>query len=97
MPNNANDPQHLSSFSIRLCQWQKELGLTGQAIATALDLPLPLWYRYRAGQHYPKPHLLALLAQLYPLNLHWLLTGHSVADTPPPGHLPDTPRDTPRG
>ena len=77
--NQSNSPSHLSSFSIRLCQWQSGLTPTpsGETIAQALGIPTPLWYRYRGGHHYPKMHNLQTLAAIYPLDLHWLITGQA--------------------
>lgn len=81
--NQSNSPEHIYQFSIRLCQWQRGLKtpeghvLTGEAIAQAIGIPAPLWYRYRGGHHYPKMHNLQALAQIYGIDLHWLITGQT--------------------
>ena len=81
--NQSNSPEHIYQFSIRLCQWQRGLKtpeghvLTGEAIAKAIGIPAPLWYRYRGGHHYPKMHNLQALAQIYGIDLHWLITGQA--------------------
>lgn len=74
MPRD-NDKQALYDFSRRLVQWQRSLGISGRTICRTIKITESLWYRYTAGQHFPKIQNLAALAAYYPIDLHYLLTG----------------------
>lgn len=84
-------------FTQRLRAWAQVNGLSAPLLAQALGLSPSTFKTYYYGTR-PLPLIyLQRLAQLYPINLHWLLTGQALPPKPTPGRVTKTTRWLPGG
>ena len=66
----------------RLRLAQRASGLSSEAIAEALNIPITSWKNYRRGVAMP-PEVLYLLGKSLNMNLHWILCGDPLPPPPP--------------
>ncbi len=68
----------------RLKEVRQTLGKTQKEMAEALGVSLRAYQMYEEGKRKLPPEKMQLLAELFKVNLHWLLTGEGEPFLTPP-------------